>query len=552
MDLLRSSAEFFRRFIAWVTPRKVLLVFGILTVLELIVLGVRISSIWIQRETIGTTGLEGAVIYPIWKVIHGYPLYEWPYRFPFASTPYNFLFFETYGQLFRLLRLDGPDLLIYGKFLTLILALISAAIQYKLCRILAPDLNNIYARASFALSALLTWFGTGFTSWWALTVRPDVGATMFALLGLLVAVRAIDRERSSWMILASVLLFFGWAFKQTTVAYATGLGFYLICLRRWDDVLRLVVPIAVLCLATYVIGGEVYFYNTIKFDLDLGTIPLPETINLIFTGLRPNIFFWPIGILGLLVFKILPSQSKTPISASSPHAYLGGLIRHQMLIVFTLIAGTVLATVAYMFPGSSRNHLFQAHAIAGVLSSLVIAAVCTSSSSTIMRSMRVVIIVALIFAGALPVLQLLFPNHYGLQYRFAPDVFEARRQFADFLRKSEKPIYVDDDIFSLPWFATDNRYPAFPLDSLYYDKAVHKGLIEEGGMAGLIAKRCFAIILLPKADEWVKVAINAGYQQKVLDPLWVKAIAAEVPWVQLMRTGLADPTCVIFHQENNE
>jgi hypothetical protein len=244
MDLVQSITDIHRRLFLWITPRKILVVFALLTVLELIVLGVRLSSIWVQRETIGTTGLEGAVIYPIWKVIHGYPLYEWPYRFPFTSTPYNFLFFETYGQLFRLIHIDGSDLLIYGKFLTLALALISAAIQYKLCRELAPTLDNVYARGSFILISLLTWFGTGFTSWWALTVRPDVGATMFALLGLLVAVRSLDRDRPNLMIAASVLLFLGWAFKQTTVAYATGLGFYLICLRRWQDVVRLTLPFA--------------------------------------------------------------------------------------------------------------------------------------------------------------------------------------------------------------------------------------------------------------------------------------------------------------------
>jgi hypothetical protein len=543
-------SDIFRRIFLWITPRKVLIVFTVLTVLELIVLGVRVSSIWVQRETIGTTGLEGAVIYPIWKVIHGYPLYEWPYRFPFTSTPYNFLFFETYGQLFRVLPIDGSDLLLYGKLVTLALALVSATIQYKLCRELAPSLDNVYARGSFALSALLTWFGTGFTSWWALTIRPDVGATMFALWGLLVAIRSLDRNKPNLMVTASVLLFCGWAFKQTTVAYATGLGFYLIYLRRWEDIARLTLPFTILCLITYVVGGEIYFYNTIKFDLDLGTIPFPQVMNLIVTGLRPNIFFWPIGILGLLFFrKFLTGPAS--LSATTTIA-ASGLLRHQMLIVFALIAGMVLAVVAFMFPGSSRNHLFQAHAIAGILSSLVIAAICTSAPTVIISSMRSVIASLLILAGVLPALQVIFPNRYGLQYRFAPDVFEARHQFAEFLRKAPKPVYVDDDIFSLPWFATDNRYPAFPLDSLYYDKAAHLGLIEDGGMADLIARRCFAIVLLPRADEWVGVAVNTGYQQERLNPLWAKAMMTEKPWVQLTRTGAADSSCPIRSISNSE
>lgn len=529
------------RLASWANPKTLLIIFGVVTVLQIAVLSMRIESIWIQRETIGTTGLEGAIIYPIWKVIHGYPLYEWPYRFPFTSTPYNFLFFETYGQLFRFLRLDGPDVLIYGKFLTLTFALAGAIVQYWLCQVLAPSLKSIYARASFALSALLTWFGTGFTSWWALTVRPDVGATMFALLGLVFGILAIDRNQPSKMVLASVLMFLGWAFKQTTIVYAVGLGIYLICRGRWKDVLRLSLPFSVLCAATFIVGDEVYFYNTIKFDLDLGTIAPPEVMRLILTGLRPNAFFWSIGILGLVLFRVFSSNSKSETATLLARA--NQAIRHQPLIILNILAGLVLALAAYTLPGSSRNHLFQAHAIVGVLSSLIIATVCTKSPVEIIRSMRAAIIVALILAGALPALQLIHPNRYGLQNRFEPTVFDARRKFAEYLRTLEKPIYVDDDIFSLPWFVTDNRYPAFLVDELYYDTAVRNGLIENGGMEALITRRCFAIVLVPASDPWVAVATAAEYRKEPFDPLWSTALEAKKPWVKLTRTQPRDPSC---------
>ena len=534
---------------SWATPRVLLSVFSVVIALQLAVLCVRIVSIWEQGELAGTTGLEGVVVYPIWKVIHGYPLYEWPYRFPFTSTPYNFLFFEAYAWPFRLLHLAGSEVLSYGKFMTFAFSLAGAFVQYCLCRTLAPDLRNGFSRSVFALGALLTWFGTAFASWWALTVRPDAGATMLTLLGLLIAIRAIDNNRPAKMMLASVFLFAGWAFKQTFISYVVGLGFYLLWKRRWSDFACLVLPYAVLSSATLIIGGKVYLYNIIQFDLDLDLVEFPEVMRLLSTGLQANVFFWAIGILGLALFQASSMASiRAKLSLSSQAV---DLIRHKELIVLALLASIALAVTAFAFPGSSRNHLFQAHVMVGVLLSLVIAVGCSASRESIMRGALAASIVSLILIGVLPALQLLHLNRYGLQFRYSDDVFDARRQFVGYLKTSEKPIYVDNDIFSLPWFVTGNRYPAFPLDDLYYDKASQKGLIEDGGVQGLIAHHCFAIVLLPAGDPWVPVAIDADYRQESLEPLWSKALEAKEPWVRLLRSRSADSSCPVLSAPNS-
>ena len=71
---------------------------------------------------------------------------------------------------------------------------------------------------------------------------------------------------------------------------------------------------------------------------------------------------------------------------------------------------------------------------------------------------------------------------------------------------------------------------------------------EDGGMASLIGRRCFAIVLIAAADEWVPIATAAGYREEPLAPLWTKALEAREPWVKLTRTGGADSKCPVLSE----
>ena len=113
----------------------------------------------------------------------------------------------------------------------------------------------------------------------------------------------------------------------------------------------------------------------------------------------------------------------------------------------------------------------------------------------------------------------------------------------DYLQTLSKPIFVDDDTFALPWIVNEERYPAFPLDDIYYVEAKTKGIVEEGGFEDLIKRGCFGTLLLPESNSWVPIAVDAQYIEESLEPLWSKALEAKEPWVRLVRNAPRDPSC---------
>jgi hypothetical protein len=502
----------------------------------------RLTSVWDQGILTGTTGMEGIVVYPIWKVVHGFPLYEWPLRFPFASTPYNFLFFYFYALPFRLLGVADANILLYGKYITFAFAVAGAALQYHLCRILVPHINDVRARSVLAGVAILTWFGTGFTSWWALSVRPDLPGTVLSLLGFLTAIKALDADRRSWMVLASILFFLAWGFKQSIIGLSAGLGLYLLYRRRWSDVVALSVPFAILSAIAFYVGGDVYRYNIVEFTFDLrtrGVWLISQRLAMAVIG--PNFFTWSIGVVGLIAFYFLGGRrSHEHVNPSNPPM---GYFRHRTLLFVTLAVNAVLGLAAFSYLGSSRNQFFQAYLLAATLTSLILAMAISSPPTRATRAVLAMAAVFLICTGIVPALQIAYPNRYGTQRSYAADVFDARVRFKDYLQTAEKPIFIDDDTFALPWISGGGRYPAFPIDNIYYFEAKKKGIVDDGGFEDLITRGCFATLMVDETSPWVAVATDAHYLKEPLEPLWSKALDVQEPWVRLTRTVARDPSC---------
>jgi hypothetical protein len=181
--------------------------------------------------------------------------------------------------------------------------------------------------------------------------------------------------------------------------------------------------------------------------------------------------------------------------------------------------------------------------LAATLTSLILA---MAISSPLTRATRVVLAMATVFlicTGIVPALQIAYPNRYGTQRSYADDVYDARVRFRDYLQAAEKPIFIDDDTLALPWISGDGRYPAFPIDNIYYSEAKTKGIVEDGGFEELIARGCFVTLIVAETSPWVAVATDAHYVKEPLDPLWWKALDVRVPWVRLDRTIPRNPAC---------
>ena len=92
---------------------------------------------------------------------------------------------------------------------------------------------------------------------------------------------------------------------------------------------------------------------------------------------------------------------------------------------------------------------------------------------------------------------------------------EVRRRFAAYLKSLRKPLFIKEPpIFSLPWHATDNKYPAIMIDGLIHTKIRRLGILKGGGVEKMIESRYFSTLVLTVDDPLYKIAISAGYNPR--------------------------------------
>ena len=100
----------------------------------------------------------------------------------------------------------------------------------------------------------------------------------------------------------------------------------------------------------------------------------------------------------------------------------------------------------------------------------------------------------------------------------ASDADIARKEkFSQFLRSLKKPLYIDDEIYSLPWHESDNQYPAIKLDNVFYWDALKRGMID-GGVEDLIKKHWFSTLYLPTNSSLFSEALAAQYRVESISP----------------------------------
>ncbi|MEW6737953.1 MAG: hypothetical protein AB1489_42140 [Acidobacteriota bacterium] len=454
-----------------------------------------------------TTGTEAISIYNIWKVQNGHILYEWPNRDNYAFTVYNYLFYYTYAHVLAVLGIGGKDLVFYGRLLTLAFALIGATAQWQLTRSLNKDYYTTSTDIFLALLALMVWFGTAFVGWWSLTVRPDVPAVALVTLALLAYLRGITKGSHFAILIASILFFSAWSFKQPVVWALSGVSLYALIYRRdWKEALVLILPCALLMAVCLILGGPAYRYNILAAHIN--TISLQQSVREFVKLAVSGLFIW--GSAGIGLWLLLVSKS-----SPSVNAWREGESAKYMLFVFVFIATVLLGTIALGKAGAVKNHLFEAFVGAGVFSATSFIKLFNTDHASI-RTRTIVLALALMLSMmAFPIAQLGIFNRlptYGVLTPASPAEQAKKKVFADFLATLPKPLYLPDEMLALPWYATDNKYPAINLDEYFYFPAKQLGLLQGRGVSELVYNKHFRTLIIPKENETYQPALAAGYQ----------------------------------------
>jgi hypothetical protein len=303
-----------------------------------------------------TSGYEEESIFALWRAVHDQPVYVDSSRLPYASAYFNWLFYGAYAAPVRVAASLGGDgaIVLGSRLMTAVGALAGAGVLFWLLRrVLGGQPLVAAALAGFVFFGPLV-------GWWAYTLRPDVWALALETCALLV-VLLHHRTRPLGSALLAGLLFYGaWSFKQT---YVFGLGatlLFLLWRRQWQPLILLTLVSAGLWLATFALAGAEYraafrgtattnvYYLARGFDnlrnMLLKSLPLwVMAAALLFRRRDQNSPLardaQELGLCGLLVGMPLAFALGCKLGSASYYFF-------TTLVMLSLIAAGLLATAA--------------------------------------------------------------------------------------------------------------------------------------------------------------------------------------------------------------
>jgi hypothetical protein len=217
--------------------------------------------------------------------------------------------------------------------------------------------------------------------------------------------------------------------------------------------------------------------------------------------------------------RLCPGNSLAPLAA----------------LVIIVLGGWVPSFAALAKTGSSLNQMFEIFVVASTLSfvaALRLASVLPPGGA---RRLSVAVGLLLLSMCVWPAGQLAM-NRIGPITRATSADLARKETFARFLTTLKKPLFIEDEIYSLPWHASDNQYPAIKLDHIFYDDARARGMIS-GGVENLVKNHWFSTLYIPTNSWLYPEALAAQYRQLPLLPDQIRCLD------ELNREG---PPCVLL------
>jgi len=469
----------------------VLLTFAAPAVVALAVLSVRAASIaGPSGRLFGTSGGEGVSAYNIARVGRGLTLYQNPRVAPYyPSTLYNAAFYRAYAAAAGLFPARVDDLVTAPRFVTLGLACagLAALLAYSLLVVgrrdpaPAPRLAAWCVASAAAAAALGTLPG-----WWLLTARPDVGVAAFCTLAL-ASVFALgpDREWAAGLT-SGAFLAAAWSFKQSAVLTLAGLTLAALAGRRYRMFAGLLLPVALTAAAFVALLGPEYrfnaFYATSLSPFDPRNLPA-NAVRVVVKGAFP-LAAAAAGLVALPGLRWLRPDEALALRACWWTTLVGGL-----------------ATCCRN--GSEVNYFFEFWAVVGFLAAVEARALADSASARGGRLAPAGFVLAAVALGAsgLDAARLAGVGRAGsVRMGIDPGLRAEHDRARAMVGRATGPVLCQPGLWGLAWglpfsACVWDDYPYFQ------EPASRRGLLEGGGLPGLLARRHFRL------PGWSRLAV---------------------------------------------
>lgn len=290
----------------------------------------RLQSVLQAHGKFPTSGYESSGALGVYQVCAGLPLYH-----DFANSPnvyaFNYIFYETYGALIGLFGDCATMTPLIGRLLT-VAALLGLAAAIFLAR--SRRLHVVEA-AAIALAVLSPYVG-----WWALALRPDVGASLFLALAVIATMRYLRRPTLPAVVVAVACLIFAWGFKQPFGVAAPVMLYYIARTNLRDALVFALLLAAGLGLPFLVYGIRPYFLHTVYFA---GGAPLVPIIGLI------NIALFIAKVMPVLILAGVALTAFGNDRRDKERNFLVALLALSFPVM-AFLAGKVGAADNYFFP----------------------------------------------------------------------------------------------------------------------------------------------------------------------------------------------------------
>jgi hypothetical protein len=421
-------------------------------------------------------------IYAVWKAVHHLPVYEWPLAYPYSLALYNYLFYYNYAFPLRLFGVTGAGIMMWGRMFTPVFAAMGAIAQWKLVQY---HLNLRGARSALSLIfALGLWFCTSIVRYWALSIRPDMGAIALVMAALYMVVR----QPRFGFACAGVLFYLAWSFKQTVVFAFAGVCLFLLFHKRWRDLTLLVTVLAALVAATLLLGTPEYRFNILVAPRLVKEFSISWALQVAPKSILANAYW----ILAPIVLLLAAGARR-----------IDNVVRMLSIVLAVALFGGLAGMTKV---GGWDNYLLEAF-VAG--STLLQIAVFTAPGRFVSALVLYGCIIPAIQAATIP---------SGTQmHMFGTVGIATAAEYADAvamrdrLAPMKKPILSTDPIFSLPWFSSDNHAPALVIDSIFYDAM--RARCQNGCVEGMLQRGEIPTVVLQSSGDPYQSSLSPKYEK---------------------------------------
>lgn len=447
-----------------------------LAAVDLALFLLRVRSLLSDGTLASTTGLEEPIVRFVWLARLGLPVYAPPDGA--GSLPlYNWLFYASFGHVARLFE-DGPaSILRFGRLFNGLLVIAGAGAQVALARLVLRNAGLRWPALPVVAVAASCWIGSGLIRWFALSVRPDGGALLFAALGMLLYARASardDRNAAVTTIGASSAFYLAWAFKQSVVLLFAGCLLDALRTRRFRRLVLLAAPFATLVAGTFAArGGE--YARLLLAGPTLSPLTPDQALFVLPRAILPNLLFWAVPVAWLAT-----RPATTP------------LVRWLARCAAVSFAG---ACALSLRQGAYVYYFWEALVACGILVCVAFAA---PAPGRLFRAVRVAALAATFVASAV---QLAAPGRTSRIDLLTDDEAAAVRQRIRAVRELPEPRLCEARVLALPWYGGGGDPGSIVLDPNLV-KAPRIGSLVGEGVAGRIRRGEFASVVLDERDRF--------------------------------------------------